>query len=188
MPPRPGAGAMRSSEPPGASIEKHLNSRASRGRRDAKRARPATLKRGEDAFDMLAGAQAVHPVILHPQELIGSSSSYLYFIGEQALAERARYKPKNPSPPCCGATSRISVRPRQRLRMISSMSEVFQPCTAVRSRTALALRARGLPRSDKAPALRREWTSATLPLGISFHDLFLLRIDAPLAGGDSASS
>ena len=33
------------------------------------------------------------------------------------------------------------------------MSEVFQPCTGVRSRTALALRARGLPRSDKAPAL-----------------------------------
>ncbi len=67
------------------------------------------------------------------------------------------------------------------------MSEVFQPCTGVRSRTALALRARGLPRSDKAPALRREWTSATLPLGISFHDLFLLRIDAACRR-DSASS
>jgi len=90
------------------------------------------------------------------------------------LAERARNRPKNPCSRSFAATSRISVRPRQRRRAISSSSLVLHPWTSARSRTDLALRPRaGFPLFDESPALRENLPPATPPSRISILDLLL---------------
>ena len=75
------------------------------------------------------------------------------------------------------------MRPRQRLSAISSSSEVFQPWTGVRSRTALALRPpAALVRFEVAATLTGEGPPAAWGLRISILDLGCRRsITDPLA-------